>query len=229
MFKARVKRGRPALNSSAVTRSLLGLLLLGAAVVGDHPRPVRAQDAAHKHHAPAAPAAPAAGGEAAAQPRIPDVACLDQNGRKLRFHTDLVKGKVVVLSFIFTNCNFMCPRIGEGVARLQAALGDRVGRDVHLISVSTDPVNDTPEKLKAWAERFKPKGGWTLVTGEKAEMDRLLKVLTGGSSGQNKSHAPLLLIGNEAKNAWTDAYAFENPARLIQLIDGVSAAAASTP
>lgn len=199
-----------ALGRSAVT--LLGVLLLGTAAA-------RAQQA-HKHEAPAVK--PAA--EAATQPRIPDVACLDQNGKKLRFHTDLVKGKVVVISFIFTNCTYMCPRIGEGVARLQTTLGNRVGRDVHLISVSTDPVTDTPEKLKAWAARLKAKEGWTLVTGEKAEMDRLLKVLTGDATG-NKTHAPLLLIGNEATNVWTDSYAFENPARLIQQIDRVSGSA----
>jgi protein SCO1/2 len=214
MFQAHVKRAPRALKSSGVTLSLLALLLLGAAAP-------RAQEA-HRHDAPAAQP----GGEAATQPRIPDVNCLDQNGKRLRFHTDLVKGKVVVINFIYTNCTYLCPRIGESVARLQTALGDRAGRDVHFISVSTDPVNDTPEKLKAWAARMKAKDGWTLVTGEKAEMDRLLKVLTGDATG-NKTHSPLLLIGNEAKNVWDEAYAFENPARLIQLIDRVSGAAAT--
>jgi protein SCO1/2 len=189
--------------------SLLAALLPGAAAA-------QAQQA-HKYEAHAAQ--PAA--EAATPRRIPDVDTLDQNGKKLRFHTDLVKGKVVVISFIYTKCTSVCPIIGEGVARLQAALGDRVGRDVHLISVSTDPVTDTPEKLKAWAARLKAKDSWTLVTGEKAEMDRLLKVLTGGVSG-NKVHEPLLLIGNEATNVWTQAYAYENPAKLIQQIDRVS-------
>jgi protein SCO1/2 len=160
------------------------------------------------------------GAEVPAQPRVPDINCLDQNGKKLRFHTDLVKGKVVVISFIYTTCPYMCTRIGESTARLQTALGDRVGRDVHLVSVSTDPVKDTPEKLKAWATRLKAKDGSTLVTGEKAEMDRLLRVLTGDATG-NKSHSPLLLIANEAKNVWTESYAFENPARLIQQIDSV--------
>jgi protein SCO1/2 len=176
----------------------------------------------HKHEAHAAQ--PAA--EAAAPPRIPDVDCLDQNGKRLRFHSDLVKGKVVVISFIFTRCTAMCPIIGEGVARLQTALGDRAGRDVQLISVSTDPVTDTPEKLKAWGARLKAKDGWTMVTGEKAEMDRLLKVLTGGVSG-NKTHEPLLLIGNEATNVWKESYAYESPARIIQQIDRVSGAAAA--
>lgn len=214
MFDAHVKRAPRAVKSAGVTLSLLAILLLGAAAP-------RAQQA-HKHEAPAAK--PAA--EAPAPPRVPDVDCLDQNGKKLRFHTDLVKGKVVVISFIFTSCKYMCTIVGEGVARLQAALGERVGRDVHLVSVSIDPVTDTPEKLKAWAARLRAKDGWTLVTGEKAEIDRLLKVLTGGASGP-RTHSPLLLIGNEAKNLWDEAYAFENPARLIQLIDRVSGAAAT--
>lgn len=214
MSEAPNRPTRRALGRSSVTLSLLAVLLLDAAAP-------RAQEA-HRHAASAAQ--PTA--EAPAPPRVPDVDCLDQNGKKLRFHTDLVKGKVVVISFIFTSCTSVCTIVGEGVARLQAALGERVGRDVHLISVSIDPVTDTPEKLKAWAARFQAKDGWTLVTGEKAEMDRLLKVLTGGASGP-RTHSPLLLIGNEAKNVWTEAYALENPARLIQQIDRVSGAAAT--
>jgi hypothetical protein len=66
-----------------------------------------------------------------------------------------------------------------------------------------------------------------MVTGEKAEMDRLLKVLIGDPTGQ-KLHSPLLLIGNEATNVWTESSAFESPARLIQQIDRVSGAA-TTP
>jgi protein SCO1/2 len=208
MSEVVIRRTRGALGRSALL--LFAVLFLGAAAP-------QAQQV-HKHEAHAAQ--PAA--EAAAPPRIPDVDCLDQNGKRLRFHSDLVKGKVVVISFIFTRCTAMCPIIGEGVARLQTALGDRAGRDVQLISVSTDPVTDTPEKLKAWGARLKAKDGWTMVTGEKAEMDRLLKVLTGGVSG-NKTHEPLLLIGNEAKNVWAEAYAYESPAKLIQQIDRVAA------
>jgi protein SCO1/2 len=205
MSEDQIRATRRAPTRFAVTLLLLAVLLPGAA-----PR------AQQEQKPPAAEAA-------TAEPRIPDVNCLDQNGKKLRFHTDVVNGKVVVISFIYTTCPILCTRIGESTARLQKALGDRVGRDVHLISVSTDPVTDTPEKLKAWAARLKAKDGWTMVTGEKAEMDRLLKVLTGDTSG-NKTHSPLLLIGNEAKNVWTESYAFESSASLIQQIDRVSAA-----
>lgn len=199
MSEAQISSTRRALERSVVSLSLLAVLLSGAAV----PRAQEAQK------------------QAAAQPRIPDVNCLDQNGKKLRFNTDLVKGKVVVISFIYTSCTFLCTRIGESTARLQKALGDRVGRDVYLISVSTDPETDTPEKLKAWGTRLKAKDGWTMVTGEKSEMDQLLKVLTGDVAG-TKTHSPVLLIGNEATNVWTESYAFESPARVIEQIDRVS-------
>jgi protein SCO1/2 len=201
---------RRALGRSAVTLSLLAVLLDGVAV----PRAQEVQKPATSATQPSA------------EPRIPDVDCLDQDGKKLRFNTDLVKGKVVVISFIYTSCTYLCARIGESTVRLQKALGDRVGRDVHLISVSTDPVTDTPEKLKAWSARLKAKDGWTLVTGEKAEMDRLLRVLTGDATG-NKTHSAVLLIGNEATNVWTESYAFENPARIIEQIDRVSGAVAT--
>jgi protein SCO1/2 len=155
------------------------------------------------------------------KPEIPDVACLDQDGKPLHFRTDLVKGKVVVINFIFTSCNYICPRIGESFARLQTILGQRVGKDVYLISVSTDPLTDTPERLKAWATRMHAKPGWTLVTGEKTEIDKLLKVMTGDPSGQT-THSPVLLIGNETNGAWLEASAFDNPARLVQKIDQIS-------
>ena len=202
MSEATIRPIRRLVRCTVVTLSLLAVLRPAAAV-------------------PRAQEAPAA--QPAVQHRIPDVDCLDQNGKKLRFNTDLVKGKVVVISFIYTSCTYLCTRIGESTVRLQTALGDRVGRDVHLISVSTDPVTDTPEKLKAWAARLKANEGWTMVTGQKAEMDRLLKVLTGDATGI-KTHSPMLLIGNEATNVWTESYAFENPTRIIQQIDRVSGA-----
>jgi len=197
MFDVGVNRAFRIVKSAGVTLSLMAVLFAGASA--------QQQQAA----------------EATVPPRIPDVNCVDQNGKKLRFHTDLVKGKVVVINFIYTSCTFLCTRIGESTARLQTALGERVGRDVYIISVSTDPVTDTPERLKAWATRLKAKDGWTLVTGEKAEMDQLLKVLTGDASGI-KTHSPLLLIGNEPKNVWAESYVFESPAKLIQQIDRVS-------
>ena len=87
---------------------------------------------------------------------IPDVAVIDQDGKQFRFYSDLVKGKVVAINFVFTSCKAACPILGAGFAKLQATLDDRLGREVSLISVSVDPMVDRPERLKEWAARFMP-------------------------------------------------------------------------
>src|SRR3954471_14332458 len=120
---------------------------------------------------------------------IPDVEMLDQNGNKVHFYTDLVKGKTVVINFIFTTCTTICPPLGATFARVQKDLGERAGRDVQLISVSVDPVTDTPERLKAWSAKFHAADeGWTLVTGAKPQVDELLRAL-GAASASPSEHS----------------------------------------
>ena len=86
---------------------------------------------------------------------IPDVEVLDQDGNALHFYSDLIKGKTVAINFIFTNCTTICPPLGATFARVQKEMGDKVGKDVHFISISVDPLTDTPERLKAWGAKFK--------------------------------------------------------------------------
>src|SRR4051794_33619736 len=73
------------------------------------------------------------------KPTIPDVSLVDQDGKPVHFYSDLVHGKVVMMSSIFTSCTTVCPPLGATFAKVQKLLGDRAGRDVHLISVSVDP------------------------------------------------------------------------------------------
>lgn len=155
---------------------------------------------------------------AASKMTIPDVEMLDQNGNKVRFYTDLVKGKTVVINFIFTTCTTICPPLGATFARVQKDLGERAGRDVQLISVSVDPVTDTPERLKAWSAKFHAADeGWTLVTGAKPQVDELLRAL-GAATASPSEHSPAVLIGNEAMGQWTRTYGLARPAVLVKLI-----------
>lgn len=163
----------------------------------------------------------AASGEAAAPENshmsIPDVELLDQDGRRVRFYSDLVKGKTVAINFIFTTCTTVCPPLGATFTRVQGELGERVGGDVRLISISVDPVTDTPERLKAWGAKFKAGPGWTLLTGEKAQVDELLRALAA-SSARREDHTPGVLIGNDAKGQWTRAYGLATPSKLVRTI-----------
>ena len=150
---------------------------------------------------------------------IPDVEVLDQDGNARHFYSDLVKGKTVVINFIFTNCTTICPPLGATFARVQRDLGDK---DVHFISVSVDPLTDTPERLKAWGAKFKAGAGWTFVTGNKPEMDQLLRAL-GASAARREDHTPSVIIGNDAKDVWTRTYGLAKTTQMVTLIENVRA------
>jgi cytochrome oxidase Cu insertion factor (SCO1/SenC/PrrC family)/DNA-binding beta-propeller fold protein YncE len=159
--------------------------------------------------------------------RVPDVAVVDSEGRPLRFYRDLVAGKVVAMNFIFTTCTTICPPMGANFAKLQALLGERSGRDVQLISVSVDPRTDTPARMKEWGEKFGRRAGWTLVTGERAEITKLLKTL-GVFSADKSDHSPLVLLGNDGVQRWTRTYGLTPPAKLAELLAQLGPQASDT-
>jgi len=154
--------------------------------------------------------------------KIPDIPVLDQDGNTLHFYTDLIKNKTVAINFIFTNCTTICPPLAATFARLQKEMGEKIGTDVHLISISVDPLTDTPERLKAWGGKFKAGPGWTFVTGEKQEMDKLLTAL-GAAVSKREDHTPSMIIGNDSKNVWTRTYGLAKISQLMGVIQNVMA------
>jgi protein SCO1/2 len=155
---------------------------------------------------------------AAETPAIPDVKLTDQNGRSVRFYSDLVKGKVVAINFVFTSCTTICSPMGANFAALQQRLGDR--SEVRLISVTIDPGMDTPERLKRWSDRFHAKPGWTLVTGARADVEQLLRAL-GAYTPDKFTHSPLVVVGDDARGVWTRGNGLQGPAALAAMIDHV--------
>jgi protein SCO1 len=190
--------------------ALLGLTVTAAGAQVSHDD--------HRAHA-ATPSAPAD------QPvvgslSIPEVSLLNQEGQEVRFYSDLVKGKVVAINFVFTTCTTICPPMGANFAGLQRLLRNRGGREVHLISVSVDPAVDTPARLKNWASRFGAGPGWTLVTGPKLDVDGLLKALKVFTPDKN-DHSPTVLVGDEARGVWTRIWGLARPAEMAKAIERV--------
>ena len=214
------------MKTAAFLRSVS--ILTAFALLSVAPMPaMAAQEDPHAHHrqmatAPAPTAQKTPEVEAVSDLNIPDVTVLDQDGTPKRFYTDLVKDKVVAVNFVFTTCTTICPPMGANFAKLQKLLGERAGRDVHLISVSVDPATDTPERMKAWGQKFGAAPGWTLVTGDREEITRLLKSL-GVYTASIADHSPLVLLGNDARHQWTRAYGLAAPAKLAELIGGMAA------
>ena len=148
--------------------------------------------------------------------RIPDVKVLDQNGKALNFYSDLIKDRTVAVNFIFTTCTTICPPLTATFRRVQQELGKSVP-NVQLISVSVDPTTDTPERLRAFAMKFKAEPGWTFVTGEEAEINSLLQAF-GVAVANKNDHTPMVLIGNDKAGYWTRTYGLSSPSTLLRVI-----------
>ena len=153
---------------------------------------------------------------------IPETTLTDQDGREVKIVGDLIQDKVVLLNTIYTNCNTICSPMGAIFAKLQDLLEARLGEarlhnDVALLSISIDPVNDTPQRLKAWKKKFGGKPGWTLLTGPHADVDRLLKA-TGLFTADFVDHAPIALLGRADKGRWNRVSGLARPRMLAQMI-----------
>ena len=153
--------------------------------------------------------------------QIPDLDVRDQDGRKIRFYSDLIKDKIVVISFFYTSCMVSCTMQGQTFSKLQSLLGDRLGKSVFLISVTTDPARDGPAKLKSWGKRYDVQEGWTLVTGKEAEMNKLLLPFTGMRAGSGM-HLPSTFVGNARTGVWTSASGVFEPSDVLNAVDFVT-------
>ena len=158
-------------------------------------------------------AAPLRGETTSFKPSIPDVPVLTQDGKSVHFYSDLVKGNVVAVNFIYTNCKTICPILSAMFVNLQKQ-GDN---GVHLISVSIDPTVDTPTRLKSWAAKFGGGASWTLVTGKQADIDQIVKAF-GAWTPTPQDHLPITIVGSDATNVWTRNYGFLSSAELTSLI-----------
>jgi protein SCO1 len=156
-------------------------------------------------------------GSSEAALRVPDTSVVNQHGKKLRFYTDLVKGKTVAINFIFTTCKGVCPTLTAKFRQIQRELGERLGRDIELISISVDPTTDVPERLSEYAEKFQAGPGWTFVTGSKPEIDELLRAL-GALAPDKVNHPQTILIGNEATGYWTRTFGLSPAKEIAQMV-----------
>jgi cytochrome oxidase Cu insertion factor (SCO1/SenC/PrrC family) len=103
------------------------------------------------------------------------------------------------------------------LAKVQKYLGERVGREVVMISVSVDPLTDTPAVLKKYADSFKTQPGWYFLTGEKKNVDWVLYKL-GGYVEDREKHTSVLIIGNEATGEWMKVHAMANPSEIASAV-----------
>jgi protein SCO1/2 len=148
---------------------------------------------------------------------FPDVPLVTHQGKTVRFYSDLVKDKSVVVNFIYTHCTKACPLETANLVRVQKLLGARVGRDVFMYSITMDPKRDTPEVLARYAEAYRAGPGWLFLTGRSEDV-KLLRARFGDLSTL-EDHAIGLEIGNDPAGQWTSLSAIDDPAFLAATIE----------
>jgi protein SCO1 len=152
--------------------------------------------------------------------KVPDIEVVNQEGQHVRLNSDLIKNRTAVISSFFTTCTSFCPLTQQNLGRLAKVLGKRMGSDVVFISISIDPVNDTPARMKEWSEKFHTGPGWTLASGNKRDIETLLKSL-GLYVELAGRHQSAVIIGNPG-SGWTRASIWAEPEKLQKVIDGPS-------
>ena len=173
----------------------------------------------HAHHHQAATQPVAA---QSARVTLADTPLLDQDGRSLRFKSDVVGERIVIVDFIYTTCTTVCPVVSATLAQVQGQLGDRLGRDVALLSVTVDPLRDTPARLKDYGARIGSGPGWHWLTGAKPQVDDVLRAF-GAYTPNFVDHPPLVLVGDAKTGQWLRFYGFPSAEQLVKAVADLTA------
>ncbi|HWO00080.1 MAG TPA: SCO family protein [Blastocatellia bacterium] len=158
--------------------------------------------------------------ESAARKYFSDVVLVNQDGKEMRLYSDLIKGKTVIIIPFFTSCTGACPAMNQNLAKIQDWLGDRLGKDAYMISISVDPVMDTVPKLQEYARKFNAKPGWYFLSGKRENVELALTKL-GNYVKTREDHNNIMIIGNEKTGLWKKAFSLAPSESLIPVVESV--------
>lgn len=139
---------------------------------------------------------------------FPDVTLVTQDNQRVRFYSDLIRGKVVTINMFYAKCAGVCPRITANLAKVQRLLGDRVGRDIFMYSITLKPEEDTPGVIKDFAAMYHTGPGWTFLTGRPSDIEHL-RVSLGFTypdpavDKDTEQHIGNIRYGNEPYILWS--------------------------
>ena len=145
------------------------------------------------------------------------------DGRKLRFYDDIVRGKVVVFNMMYSVCTGICPGNTANLLQVQQALGDRLGKDIFMVSMTLQPAFDTPKALNDYVKSYGIKPGWMFLTGDPKEMDVIRRKLGFFNDDPRidadlANHTGMVRVGNEKLDRWFMLPALSAPGQMARAI-----------
>src|SRR5688572_19957945 len=161
---------------------------------------------------------------------FPDVVVTTHEGERARFYSDLVMGRTVLFNFMYTSCSERCPLYTANLVKVQRLLGERVGKDIFMYSLSLDPLTDTPRVLRDYTEAHGVGPGWRFLTGKPADMEVLRQRLgfvdpNPEVDRDKESHLGILRYGNEKLDRWSACAAQTRPETIARYISWMEPAA----
>jgi len=162
---------------------------------------------------------------------FPDVVLRTQDNKKVHFYEDLIKDKIVVINVFYAKCEGVCPGITANLVKVQRLLGDRVGRDIFMYSLTLKPETDTPAVLKEYAESYRVRPGWTFLTGQPRDAELLRRSLgftdPDPKLDKDKSqHIGNIKFGNERYMLWSACPGMAHAPWIVKSIDWMDRAKA---
>ncbi|NIQ38332.1 MAG: SCO family protein [Proteobacteria bacterium] len=148
---------------------------------------------------------------------LPDLELVNQDGEKGRFLSDIIGDRLAAVTFTYTTCTTACPILDGIFKNVQAEVADDLGKDTVLITLSIDPTNDIPERLKAHAEKLGAKPGWTFLTGEKQTVNEVLKGLEVFST-DIYNHPPTVFVVDGKREVWSRLNGFPSPDTIVEVL-----------
>lgn len=148
-------------------------------------------------------------------------------GRKVRFYDDLIKGRIILFNMMYTQCTQACPVNTAALLEIQRALGDRVGREIFIYSMTIQPEFDTAPALRDYARKYKTGPGWQFLTGRKQTIEVLRRRLGFYDTdpiedAKPTNHAGVLRIGNDRYDRWLMMPIESRTQRIVRAIDDIA-------
>ena len=158
-----------------------------------------------------------------AERSFPNVTLTTHDGKKVKFYDDLLKDKIVIINFMYIRCQGTCPGTTANLVKVQKLLGDRVGKDIFMYSITLKPEEDTAKDLDAYANAYKVGPGWKFLTGDPKDIELLRQKLgfidRDPVRDANKSnHIGMLRWGNEPHTLWAGCPALLAPGKIVKEI-----------
>ena len=149
-----------------------------------------------------------------------DLRLITQEGKEVRFYSDVLEGRVVLINGFFTDCHGICPTQNLVLSGLQNLLGERLGREVFIVSITIDPEYDTPDRVKEYTQGFAARPGWLFLTGKPENVNWVNYKLSQYIENP-EDHKGIYLLGNLKTGLWKKFLASAQTEVLFNQLQGL--------